>query len=185
MSVGPGTASANEVGVARRGDNFSTRRGGEFYLRGQLFRVAGVNNHYLPWGSKQEVIRVLDDAVAMKANVVRTFIAPVIGSPDGTIQTTWNWKSNADSSNLGVNGAYMASWNPATQSMSVNDGPDGLQRIDFLLQEAAKRKLHLIIAFLDFWSYTGGAPQMNSWHGGPHEHDFFHRDPGTQAGEQT
>ena len=40
---------------------------------------------------------------------------------------------------------------------------------DFVLREAGKRRLHLIIAFLDFWSYTGGAPQINSWHGGPND----------------
>jgi mannan endo-1,4-beta-mannosidase len=185
ISAVPGPVSANEVDTAARDDNFVTRRGTEFYLHGEPFRVAGVNNHYLPWGSKQEVIRVLDDAVAMKANVVRTFIAPVIGSPDGAVRTIWNWKSNADSSNLGVNGAYMASWNPATQSILVNDGPEGLQRVDFVLQEASKRKLHLIIAFLDFWSYTGGAPQMNSWHGGPNDDHFFASDAGTQADYQT
>lgn len=185
MSWVSGPALATEVGTADPSNSFATRRGVEFYLRGQPFRVAGVNNHYLPWGSKQEVIRVLDDAVAMKANVVRTFIAPIIGSPDGAVQTIWNWKSRADSSNLGVNEAYMASWNPATQSILVNDGPDGLQRIDFLLQEAGKRRLHLIIAFLDFWAYTGGAPQMNSWHGGPNDDHFFASDAGTQADYQT
>lgn len=45
--------------------------------------MAGVNNHYLTFGSSAEVTRVLDDATAMGANVVRTFLQPVIGSLDG------------------------------------------------------------------------------------------------------
>jgi mannan endo-1,4-beta-mannosidase len=185
MSTAPGALAAEQADETQLHDDFVTRRGTEFYLHGHLFRVAGVNNHYLPWGSRQEIIRVLDDAVAMRANVVRTFIAPIIGSPDGVVPTIWNWTSNADSSNLGVNGAYMASWDPATQSMLVNEGPNGLQKIDFILQEAAKRKLRLIIAFLDFWSYTGGAPQMSAWHGGPGDDYFFAGDSRTQDDYRT
>jgi hypothetical protein len=37
-----------------------------------------VNNHYLTFGSQDEVTRVLDDAVTMGANVVRTFLQPVM-----------------------------------------------------------------------------------------------------------
>jgi hypothetical protein len=43
-----------------------------------------------------EVTHVLDDAAAMGANVVRTFLQPVIGSLDGSIPTIWNWHSQAD-----------------------------------------------------------------------------------------
>lgn len=133
-------------------------------LDGKPFRVAGVNNHYLTFGSSGEVTRVLDDATAMGANVVRTFLQPVIGSLDGQVPTIWNSKSTADSSNLGTKGIYMMSWDPITNKMVPNDGPDGLQKVDYLIAEAAKRKLKLILAFVDFWAYTGGAQQMNAWY---------------------
>lgn len=58
---------------------FVTVAGSRFMLDGSEFRVAGVNNHYLTFGSDREVLAVLDDAVAMGANVVRTFLQPVIG----------------------------------------------------------------------------------------------------------
>lgn len=47
--------------------------GTNFALDGRPFFVTGVNNHYLTYRSQAEVTRVLDDAVAMGANVVRTF----------------------------------------------------------------------------------------------------------------
>ncbi|HET6391062.1 glycoside hydrolase 5 family protein [Hyphomicrobium sp.] len=150
-------------------------------LKGEPLFVAGVNNHYLPFGSPAEVTRVLDDAVAMNANVVRTFIQPVIGSLDGTTPTIWNWRSTADSSNLNVHGVVMMAWDPIRARMVVNDGPDGLQRIDFLLDEARKRGLKVILAFLDFWSYTGGAQQMRAWYGSDDEYSFFAKDPRTIA----
>ncbi|MGO6906950.1 beta-mannosidase, partial [Rhizobium ruizarguesonis] len=82
--------------------SFVTTKEGGFLLDGKPFRVAGANNHYLTFGSSAEVTRVLDDATAMGANVVRTFLQPVIGSLDGQVPTIWNSKSTADSSNLGT-----------------------------------------------------------------------------------
>src|SRR5262245_6436973 len=143
--------------------SFVVRQGTQFLLGGKPFAVAGVNSHYLPYGSK-EVTRVLDDAVAMNANVIRTYIQPVIGSIDGSnVPTIWNRDSRADASNLGVGGVYVLYWDSAASRMAINDGANGLQRIDFLISEASKRNLKLIIAFLDFWPYTGGAQQISAW----------------------
>lgn len=75
------------------GSNLRHDERGGFLLDGKPFRVAGVNNHYLTFGSSGEVTRVLDDATAMGANVVRTFLQPVIGSLDGRVPTIWNSKA--------------------------------------------------------------------------------------------
>lgn len=165
--------------------NFVRRDGAALTLDGKPYRIAGVNNHYLAFGTQEEVTRVLDDAVAMDANVVRTFIQPVIGSLDGTVPTIWNWKSEASASDLGTNGVYMMAWDPAAGGMVVNEGPDGLQRIDFVIAEAAKRNLRLILSFIDFWGYTGGAQQMSAWHGGTDKYTFFAQDPRTRQDYKT
>jgi mannan endo-1,4-beta-mannosidase len=161
-------------------ESFVRIRDMSFVVDGRPMRIAGVNNHYLTYASKQEVTRVLDDAVAMGANVVRTFIQPVIGSLDGASPTIWNWKSTADSSNLGSHGAYMLSWDAKRSLMAINDGEDGLQRLDFVLAEARKRNLKLIVAFLDFWSYMGGAQQISAWFGSSDKYTFFAADPRTR-----
>jgi len=152
-----------------------------FTLAGKPYYVGGVNNHYLTFGLKSEVTDVLDDAVAMNANVLRTFLQPVIGSLDGTtVPTIWDRLSREESSNLGVNGVYMLYWDTTNKRPAFNDGPNGLQRLDFLVAEAAKRNLKLIIAFLDFWAYTGGAQQMRAWYGSDDKSTFFFRDPRTK-----
>lgn len=158
---------------------FVTVAGSRFMLDGSEFRVAGVNNHYLTFGSDREVLAVLDDAVAMGANVVRTFLQPVIGSPDGSVPTIWDFTSTAEASNLGVKGHYLLSFNPATRSMAIHD--EGFRKVDFLIAEAAKRNLRLMIAFLDFWSYTGGSQQMRAWYGGTDKTGFFFKDERTKA----
>lgn len=166
---------------AQAEDGFVTVRDGRFVQGDRPFPVVGANNHYLTFGSAAEVTRVLDDAVAMHATVIRTFIQPVIGSRDGTTTPTiWDWKSRADASNLGVGGTYMLYWDAERGEMGINDGADGLGRLDFLMAEARKRDLKLIVAFLDFWAYTGGAQQMRAWYGSNDQNTFFFADPRTK-----
>jgi mannan endo-1,4-beta-mannosidase len=165
--------------------SFIKTSGTEFTVDGRPFFVTGVNNHYLTFGSQDEVTRVLDDAVAMGANVVRTFLQPVIGSLDGSIATIWNWRIEADASDLAVRDTYLLYWNPRESGMAVNDGANGMQKVDFLIAEAGKRRLRLIIAFLDFWTYTGGAQQMRAWYGSQDESRFFFRDPRTRRDYRT
>src|SRR5215207_2494921 len=58
--------------------------GALFCLNGQVFNVAGTNNHYLGWGTQYEVDQVLNDAKALNLNVVRSIMHSVRGSLDST-----------------------------------------------------------------------------------------------------
>jgi mannan endo-1,4-beta-mannosidase len=165
--------------------SFVRASGTAFSVDGKSFFVTGVNNHYLTFGSRDEVTRVLDDAVAMGANVVRTFLQPTIGSLDGSVATIWNWRSGADASDLGVRGAYLLYWDPHESGMAINDGPNGMEKVDFLIAEAGKRRLRLIIAFQDFWAYAGGAQQMRAWYGSRDKSGFFFDDPRTKRDYRT
>ena len=142
-------------------DSFVTTRGTQFVLDDRPFYATGVNNHYLSWGTDVEVTRVLDDAVAMGANVVRTFLGPVVGAPDGSSQTIWH-SSGPMSSDLNTHGRYLLYWDPAKQAMAIH--VQDMAQIDRLLAEAGKRHLKLIFVFMDFWGYTGGAYQMSHWY---------------------
>jgi len=70
----PAAVSAADAASAT---SFIKTSGTNLTLDGRPFFVAGVNNHYPTYGSQDEITRVLDDAVAMGANVVRTFLQPV------------------------------------------------------------------------------------------------------------
>jgi mannan endo-1,4-beta-mannosidase len=180
LANSPSLAEEKKVILDEPKHQFVGTSGTSFMLNGHTLSVAGVNNHYLTFGSRGEVVRVLDDAVAMGANVVRTFVQPVIGSADGSVKTIWNRESQADSSNLGAHGVYMLSWDAASGSMKFNDGENGLQKLDFVLTEARRRNLKVIVAFLDFWPYMGGAQQMSAWFGSSDKYTFFAQDPRTR-----
>ena len=178
-----GAANAEPLAIPSVRPGFVGREGTHFILDGKPFFVAGVNNHYLAFGSAAEVTRVLDDAVAMGANVVRTFIIPVIGDPNGLgPRTIWDWERQDLSSNQnGVHGNYLIYWDTSRNAMAVNEGASGLQKLDFLIDEARKRKLKLIIALLDFWDDLGGAQQFRAWYGSEDQHTFFFQDPRTKS----
>ena len=72
---------------------FVQTSGTMFTLADKPFYITGVNNHYLTYGTEGEVLRVLDDSVALGATVVRTFLQPAIGSLDQRVPTIWNWKN--------------------------------------------------------------------------------------------
>jgi mannan endo-1,4-beta-mannosidase len=69
--------------------------------------------------------------------------------------------------------------------MAINDGANGMQKVDFLIAEAGKRRLKLVIAFLDFWAFTGGVQQMRAWYGSRDESGFFFHDPRTKRDYRT
>ena len=163
-------------------DGIVRTKGAAFELDGKPFVPVGVNNHYLTYGSPFEVTRVMDDAAAMGSNVVRTYLQPVIGSLDGTtVPTIWDYGAKVSSNDLGVNGHYVLYWDTKTDSMGINDGPNGLGRLDQLVAKAKQRNLRLLIAFMDFWAYTGGMQQMAAWYGSPDKNTFVFADPRPRA----
>jgi mannan endo-1,4-beta-mannosidase len=166
--------------------SFVRTSGTAFSVDGKPFFVTGVNNHYVTFASRNEVTHVLDDAVVMGANVVRVILQPVVGSLDGSVPTIWNWPNpSADASNLGMGRTALLYWDTAKKAMAIDDGPGGMQKIDFLIAEAGKRHLKLIVVFLDFWDYTGGAQQMRAWYGSTDKSTFFFDDPRTKRDYKT
>jgi len=150
---------------------FVSYNGTQFMYNNNVFNVGGTNNHYLGWASHQEVDNVLTDAASLKFNVVRTFISSVVGSidkntnePDGVKKTIWNWNKNGDPSNLGMEGTYFIYWDKDKNAPAYNDGPNGLEKIDYLISQASTHNIKLLLSFNDFHFYTGGMQQMGNWY---------------------
>lgn len=127
-----------------------------FVLAGKPFYFAGTNAYYLmqsaAYGQTQQTLDALDAAKACGYRVIRTW-----GYSDGG--------PSGDPSVLQTSpGVYQASaW----------------KGMDFVLAEAAKRGLHLIVTLTNNWDDYGGMNQYVKW-AGLSSHDQFYTDPGVK-----
>ena len=125
----------------------------------------------------------------MNFTVVRTILHSVIGSlDDTTVPSIWNWRSTADSSNLGMHGTYLAYWDADRDTWAFNDsGVNGLGRFDYVIWKAERLGLKLDVALLDFWQWVGGVQQVCRWFlpdydpsGDARRYSFFYSDARTK-----
>ena len=121
LAVVAGTA-VSLAGAAAAGTStgFVTRQGSQLRLDGKQFRFYGSNNYYLMYKSRLMVDDVFADAKAAGFTVLRTWGFLDIGNADGS--NSIRGKSD---------GVYFQYWNGTAPA--YNDGPDGLQRLDYVL----------------------------------------------------
>lgn len=154
------SASAEPVQEAHGGGGFVTRAGSDLRLDGRTFRFAGSNNYYLMYKSPLMVDDVFADARAAKFNVLRTWGFLDIGNQDGTNSI----RGKAD-------GVYFQYWDGTKPA--YNDGPDGLQKLDYVLASAKRHGIKLIIPLTNNWNDFGGMDQYVRWAGGSYHDDFY------------
>jgi mannan endo-1,4-beta-mannosidase len=146
--------------TAHAGPGFVTRQGKDLRLDGKEFRFAGSNNYYLMYKSRLMVDDVFADAQAAGFTVLRTWGFLDIGNQDGSNSL----RGPAD-------GVYFQYWDG--DSPAYNDGPDGLQRLDYVLASARAHGIRLIIPLTNNWNDFGGMDQYVRWAGGSFHDDFY------------
>lgn len=149
--------------MAQRG--FAGVSGTHFTLNDQPFYFAGANNYYLIYKSEFMINSVLDMALAMGLKVIRTWAFLDRGSLDGSVP---------DVDPPGAKeGVYFHYWDPARAAPAFNDGPDGLQRLDFVVHAAGQRGLKLILPLVNNWQEFGGIDQYITWYRLNSHHEFY------------
>ncbi|MGI8988448.1 MAG: glycoside hydrolase 5 family protein [Bryobacteraceae bacterium] len=143
---------------------FVATNGVQFTLEGQPFRFAGANNYYLGSRSKAMADAVLDRAAAMQLPVIRTWGFLDCGALDGL-----------------PTGVCYQYWDPAKGAPAYNDGPDGLERLDYVVQAASTRGMKLILPLVNNWKDFGGIDQYVAWFGLSRHSDFYSNPDARQA----
>ena len=149
--------------IDARGHHFAVRAGDTIVHRGKPFRQAGSNNYYLMYSSQFMVDDVLTRAAAQNFNTMRTWGFLDIGNQDGS-----------NSVDGPKNGIYFHYWDGAQPAF--NDGPTGLQKLDYVIYKAGLLNLKLVIPFVNNYDQYGGMDQYVRWKGGQF-HDQFYTDP--------
>jgi mannan endo-1,4-beta-mannosidase len=149
--------------VDAHGHHFVRHSGRFFFHRGLVFRIAGSNNYYPMYVSQTMVDDLLTTAAASSFNVFRFWGFLDIGNQDGS--------NSVDGIH---NGVYFQYWDGVEPA--YNDGPTGLQHLDYVIYKAGQLNLKVIIPFVNNWKDFGGMDQYVRWKGGQY-HDDFYTDP--------
>lgn len=134
--------------------DFVRRKGSRLFVGEEPYRFAGPNIYWLgldenvggiDWPTPFRVINALDTAVMMGANVLR-------------------------SHTLGVSAGHPKSLMPRLRELNE----EAFEKVDFALNEIAKRGLRVIIPFVCNWRYYhGGKSTFTGWRGLEDENDFY------------
>jgi mannan endo-1,4-beta-mannosidase len=151
--------------VSAPDSHFVEAKGNRLTLAGKSYEFAGTNNYYLGYKSPAMVDAVLDDAAAAGFDVIRTWGFQDYQNPDGSGSVHQNFE-----------GVWYQAWDDTAGAPVVNEGADGLERLDYVIAAAAERGIRLIIPFTNNWNAFGGMDQYVRW-AGLDEHADFYTDP--------
>jgi mannan endo-1,4-beta-mannosidase len=146
---------------------FVTRFGTKFIVNGKSFQVAGSNNYYPIYKPQVMVDDLFANAEAMGLNVMRVWGFNDIGSLDGTTVPT----ISGNQLSWGV--GYFQYWDTTTNSVQFNDGTDGLQRLDYVIQSAKAHHIKLILPLTNNWKDYGGMDQYLTWFNLTYHDEFY------------
>ena len=167
-AMAPATASATtaleatESTASASATQFVRASGGQLKLGQKPYEFAGTNNYYLGYKSATMVDAVLDDAQEAGFDVIRTWGFQDFQNPDGTGSVHQNFE-----------GVWYQAWDEQTGAPVVNEGADGLQRLDYAIAGAAERGIKLVIPFTNNWNAFGGMDQYVRWAGLDEHADFY------------
>jgi len=136
-------------------NQFVQSSNGTLTLGGSPFRFGGTNSYPLMYSNSPTVDQILGTVAGSNLKIVRMWVF-------------------CDSS-CG-NGFFFQYWNTATGAPAYNDQSNGLDNVDFAVNEANKLGIKLIMTLTNNWTDFGGMDSYVKWHNGQY-HDQFYTDP--------
>jgi len=137
----------------------------QFEVEGNALCFAGANNYYLGYKPQAMVDDVLETAHAMGIRVLRTWAFIDRGSLDGSVR-------NIDGEGS-KDGVYFQAWDPIGKRAIYNDGPNGLEHLDYALARASRLGIKLVLVLTNNWHDFGGMDQYLAWYGLTAHRDFY------------
>ncbi|KAH8102452.1 glycoside hydrolase [Cristinia sonorae] len=142
---------------------FVTARGTKFELDGKPFAFVGANSYWLPLlTSQSDVEATFKTMKNAGVKVLRTWGFNAINGSE---------LAEALKSDL----TYYQVWN--SSEWILNEGPQGLKRLDNVIKTAEKYDIKVLLAFTNNWVGYGGMELYINWIAGSgHSHDIFYTD---------
>lgn len=139
-----------------------------FELDGEPFCFAGANNYYLAYKARPMVDDVLSSAKELGLRVLRIWGFIDIGSIDRSRKSIDHRGEDGKK-----DGAYFQYWDGRLNRPVVNQGDDGLKRLDYAIAKAGELGIKLIYVLTNNWNDFGGMAQYLEWFGKKQHHAFY------------
>ncbi len=145
-------------------EGFVYANNGKFMCDGSPYYYGGTNCYYLTYKSESEVKNVFDDAQDMGLKVIRVWGNLDVGKKTDRVDQYGHpvFEGNNDSDGQ-KDGVYFQYWDDEQQKPVVNEGADGLQKLDYIIKQAEEHDMKLIITFTNYWEAFGGMGQYVKW----------------------
>ncbi|MGN0594393.1 MAG: CIA30 family protein, partial [Hominimerdicola sp.] len=144
-------------------EGFVYTKGTKFMCDGAPFYYGGTNCYYLIYKEQDAVQNVLDDCVDMGLSVIRTWGHLDVGVKADNFSDSNPVFNNSRDGQGQKDGVYFQYFDKTLNKPVVNEGANGLRRLDYVIAEAEKRGLKLIITFTNYWEAFGGMDQYCLW----------------------
>lgn len=152
--------------TAAHPEGFVYADGSKFMCDGSPYYYGGTNCYYLTYKSKSEVKNVFDDASKMGLKVIRIWGNLDVGKKTGKIDSQSGhevFEGNNDGTGE-KDGVYFQYWDDEAGKPVVNEGEDGLRRLDYVIKQAEEHDMKLVITFTNYWEAFGGMGQYVKWY---------------------
>lgn len=163
---GLATGMPLDVKAAQNESGFVKADGTKFTLDGSDFYYAGTNNYYINFKPSEDVDEVMKDAKDMGLSVIRTWGHLDAGTMTDEVDENGCpvFENNVDGSGH-KEGVYYQYWDEEKGKPVVNHGENGLQKLDYVIAQAEKHNIKVIITLTNYWDAFGGMGQYCLWAG--------------------
>ncbi len=146
-------------------EGFVYANGTKFMCDGSPYYYGGTNCYYLTFKSKNSVDNVFEDAENMGLKVIRVWGNLDVGVKTDKINPE-NGAPVFTNNNDGPgekDGIYFQYFDKQKNRPVVNEGADGIQKLDYAIAQAEKHDMKLLITFTNYWDAFGGMGQYVDW----------------------
>lgn len=142
--------------------DFVYAEGTQLMLHGEPFRYAGANAYTLMFEAESGVNMYMKQAVESEMTVLRAWAFYDYGTPDGKLTVEGNQR-----------GIWFQHFDEELGRPVINEGPNGIERLDYMIYAAGEHGLRLVLPFVNNWTAFGGVDQYVRWAGGQYHDDFL------------
>ncbi len=140
-----------------------------FELNGKPYCFQGTNNYYLNFKNKDMVDDVFARAKRLGLGVMRMWAYIDRGSLDNSVPPM----DPGDRKDGTKEGYFTQYWDTKTKQPAYNDGPTGLEMVDYALHSARQSGVKVIMVLTNNWRDFGGMDQYLTWYGLKKHHLFY------------